>query len=139
MATAALEAEGFQARWTPVPWSGGWLAVCVLKRVLPQWLCGSACPRSYPILWCTLSPVQTKFLSSVESWNQDGAHCSLILLLLLLFFGVISFFKYFFTTYFPQLHFQCYPKCPPHTPPHFLTHLFPFFFFGPGIPLYWGI
>jgi hypothetical protein len=34
---------------------------------------------------------------------------------------------FFFITYFPQLHFQCYPKSPPYPPPHFPTHSFPFF------------
>jgi hypothetical protein len=48
------------------------------------------------------------------------------------------FLIYFFITYFPQLHFQCYPKSPPYPPPHFPTHSFPFFF-GPGVPLYCGI
>jgi hypothetical protein len=73
MATAAAEAEAAsQARRTPVLWSGRWLSVCSLKRVLPQRLCASACPRSCPVLWCTLSPVQTNFLSSAESRNQDG-------------------------------------------------------------------
>jgi hypothetical protein len=48
------------------------------------------------------------------------------------------FFWFFFITYFPQLHFQCYPKSPPYPPPHFPTHSFPFFFY-PGVPLYWGI
>jgi hypothetical protein len=42
-------------------------------------------------------------------------------------------FFLFFIMYFLQLHFQCYPKSPPHSAPH------PFPFFGPGIPLYWGI
>jgi hypothetical protein len=43
----------------------------------------------------------------------------------------------FFITYFPQLHFQCYPKSPPYPPPTSLpTHSH---FFGPGVPLYWGI
>jgi hypothetical protein len=39
------------------------------------------------------------------------------------------FFQFFlFITYFPQLHFQCYPKSPPYPPPpHFPTHPFPFF------------
>ena len=46
-------------------------------------------------------------------------------------------FKNIFITYFPQLHFQCYPKSPPCPPPHFPTHPFPLF--GPGVPLYWGI
>ena len=77
MATAAPEAEAAsRASQTPVLWSGLWPAVCGLKRVLPQHLCGSACPRSCPVLWCTLSPVQTKFLSLAESQNHDGAHCS---------------------------------------------------------------
>jgi hypothetical protein len=51
-----------------------------------------------------------------------------------------SFFFFFLITYFPQLHFQCYPKSPPHPPPPTPpspTHPFPFF--GPGVPLYWGI
>jgi hypothetical protein len=46
-------------------------------------------------------------------------------------------FVFFFITYFPQLHFQCYPKSPPYPPPHSPTHPFPLF--GPGVPLYWGI
>ena len=29
-----------------------------------------------------------------------------------------SCFFFFFITYFPQLHFQCYHKSPPHPPPH---------------------
>jgi hypothetical protein len=32
--------------------------------VLPQRLCASACSRSCQVLWRTLSPVQTNFLSS---------------------------------------------------------------------------
>jgi hypothetical protein len=28
-----------------------------------------------------------------------------------------TLFFIFFITYFPQLHFQCYPKSPPYTPP----------------------
>jgi hypothetical protein len=49
------------------------------------------------------------------------------------FFSFFQFFSLiFFITYFPQLHFQCYPKSPP--PPHFPTHPLPFF--GPGVPLY---
>jgi hypothetical protein len=38
-------------------------------------------------------------------------------------------FVYLFITYFPQLHFQCYPKSPRFPPPHFPTH--PFLFFWP--------
>jgi hypothetical protein len=76
MATTATEAEAAsQARRTPVLWSGQWPAVCGPPRVLPQWLCASACPRSCLVLWRTLSPVQTNFLSSAESRNQDGNHC----------------------------------------------------------------
>jgi hypothetical protein len=56
---AAPEAEAFRARQTPVLWSGWWPAFCDLQRVLPQRLYASACPRSCPVLWCTLSPVQT--------------------------------------------------------------------------------
>jgi hypothetical protein len=47
------------------------------------------------------------------------------------------FIIFFIIMYFPQLHLECYPKSPPYPPPHFPTHPFPFF--GPGIPLYWGI
>jgi hypothetical protein len=76
MATAAPEAEvAFQARRTPVLWSGRWPAVCGPPRVLPQRLCASACPRSCPVLWRTLLPVQTNFLSSAESRNPDGNRC----------------------------------------------------------------
>jgi superfamily II DNA/RNA helicase len=39
---------------------------------------------------------------------------------------IIKLFKNIFITYFPQLHFQCYPKSPPYPPPHFPTHPFPF-------------
>ena len=74
--TAAAEAEAAsQARRTPVLWSGRWPAVCGPPRVLPQRLCASACPRSCPVVWRTLSPVQTNFLSSAESRNQDGDRC----------------------------------------------------------------
>jgi hypothetical protein len=55
--------------------------------------------------------------------------CNLLLLL---------FFYYFFITYFPQLHFQCYPKSP-HTLPPLLSYPLIPIFFSPGIPLYWGI
>jgi hypothetical protein len=34
-----------------------------------------AVPRSCQLLWCRLSPVQTKILRSRESWNQDGDRC----------------------------------------------------------------
>jgi hypothetical protein len=40
---------------------------------------------------------------------------------------VVVLIHSFFFTYFPQLHFQCYPKSPPHPPPHFPTHPFPIF------------
>ena len=33
---------------------------------------------------------------------------------------------YFFITYFPQLHFQCYPKSPPYPPPNPLPINSPF-------------
>jgi hypothetical protein len=65
MATAAPEAEAaFRPRRTPVLWSGQWPAVCCPQRVLSQRLCASAFPRSCPVLWRTLLPVQTNFLSS---------------------------------------------------------------------------
>jgi hypothetical protein len=64
MATAVPEAEAAsQARGTPVLWSGRWPAVPGPQRVLPQRLCASACPRSHQVLWRTLSPAQTNFLS----------------------------------------------------------------------------
>jgi hypothetical protein len=56
------------------------------------------------------------------------------------FFSILAHFLkkiFFIITYFPQLHLECYPKSPPYPPPHFPTHPLPFF--GPGIPLYWGI
>jgi hypothetical protein len=43
----------------------------------------------------------------------------------------------FFISYFPHLHFQCYPKSPPYPPPYSPTHPLPLF--DPGVPLYWGI
>jgi hypothetical protein len=52
-------------------------------------------------------------------------------------FFVVVVFIIIFITYFPHLHFQCYPKSPPYPLPHFPTHPFPLF--GPGVPLYWGI
>jgi hypothetical protein len=54
-----------------------------------------------------------------------------------IFFLGFFFFFNIFISYFPHLHFQCYPKSLPYPPPHSPTHLFPLF--GPGIPLYWGI
>jgi hypothetical protein len=67
---------------------------------------------------------------SVNSWDKTCAppHLASYLLFLKIFFIIM---------YFPQLHLECYPKSPPYPPPHFPTH--PFLFFGPGIPLYWGI
>jgi hypothetical protein len=50
----------------------------------------------------------------------------------------IFYFLIFFITYFPQLHFQCYPKSPPYPPPPLSYPPIPIFF-GSGIPLYWGI
>jgi hypothetical protein len=43
------------------------------------------------------------------------------------FYLFLNFFNLFFITYFPQLHFQCYPKSLPHPPP------FPY----PPIPIFW--
>jgi hypothetical protein len=53
------------------------------------------------------------------------------------FFFFSCYQGFFFIMYFPQLHFQCYPKSPPYPHPNSPTHPFPFF--GPGVPLYWGI
>jgi hypothetical protein len=50
--------------------SGAWKGCCLSSSVAP------ACPRSCHLLWCTLSPVQTKLLSLAESWNQDGSRRS---------------------------------------------------------------
>jgi len=44
------------------------------------------------------------------------------------FFTLCFFFSFFFITYFPQLHFQCYPKSPPYPPPPI-----PY----PPIPIFW--
>jgi hypothetical protein len=41
-------------------------------------------------------------------------------------FRCMDFFN-LFITYYPQLHFQCYPKSPPYPSPHFPPHPFPFF------------
>jgi hypothetical protein len=49
----------------------------------------------------------------------------------------VSVVFFFFTRYFPRLHFQCYPKGPPYPPPQSPTNPLPLF--GPGVPLYWGI
>jgi hypothetical protein len=96
MAIAAAEAEAAsRARQTPVLWSGRWPAVCGPQRVLPQWLCASACPRSCPVLWRTLSPVQTNFLSSAESRNQDGDLLTFFNLILLIIFIFVFFFCLF--------------------------------------------
>jgi hypothetical protein len=51
--------------------------------------------------------------------------------------AILFFLIIIIIMYFPQLHLEYYPKSPPHPSPHFPTHPFPFF--GPGIPLYWGI
>jgi hypothetical protein len=48
--------------------SGARKGHCLRGSVAP------ACPRSCQLLWCTLSPVQTKFLSSAESQDQDRHH-----------------------------------------------------------------
>jgi hypothetical protein len=54
-----------------------------------------------------------------------------------LFWGLVLFSFFFFISYFPRLHFQCYPKGSPYPPPQSPTHPLPLF--GPGVPLYWGI
>jgi hypothetical protein len=57
----------------------------------------------------------------------------------LFFFSLHDFYLFiYFITYFLQLHFQCYPKSPPPPSPPPLSSP-PFPFFGPGVPLYWGI
>jgi hypothetical protein len=52
----------------------------------------------------------------------------------------ISFF-YFFNIFYhyvlSSITFRMLSQKSPYPPPHFPTHPFPFF--GPGIPLYWGI
>jgi hypothetical protein len=47
------------------------------------------------------------------------------------------FFKYFLLHIFLNYISNAIPKVPHTLPPHFPTHPFPFF--GPGVPLYWGI
>ena len=72
--------------------------------------------------------------------NYSATNKIFLMLKLLFFLFVITyflqnyFFKNIFITYFPQLHFQCYPKSPPHPPPptplptdsHFLALAFPY-------------
>ena len=41
-------------------------------EILSQGISKASCQ----LLWCRLSPVQTKFLRSAESRNQDGDRCS---------------------------------------------------------------
>jgi hypothetical protein len=87
MATAAAEAEvASQARRTPVLRSGRWPAVSGPQRVLPQRLCASACSRSCQVLWRTLSPVQTNFLSSAG----PGPRWRPVFLLFKILFGLIA-------------------------------------------------
>jgi hypothetical protein len=62
-----------------------------------------------------------------ESSRVNFESCRVILVLLLVFLFLLLSKSFFFITYFPQFHFQCYPKSPPY-PPHFPTHSFPFFF-----------
>jgi hypothetical protein len=55
------------------------------------------------------------------------------------FFLLIFIFNIFYYVFSSNYISNAIPKVP-HTPPHFPTHPFPFFFFfGLGIPLYWGI
>jgi hypothetical protein len=77
-----------------------------IKETLITPVCIVHLSSEIPICWSTeITIVSQKFLRSL-------------------------FFSFFFKkiiTYFPQLHFQCYPRSPPHPPPHSPTHPFPFF------------
>jgi hypothetical protein len=57
-------------------WTSSWQKKKAQNRTFPRICVALTGPRSCQLLWCTLSQVQTKFLSSVESQNQDGVHCS---------------------------------------------------------------
>jgi hypothetical protein len=48
-----------------------------------------------------------------------------------------SFLKYVFYYVFSSITFLRLSQNPPYPPLNFPTHPFPFF--GPGVPLYWGI
>jgi hypothetical protein len=63
-------------------WTSSWPKKKAQNRTFPRSRVALAGPRSCPILWCTLSPVQTNFLSSAESQNQGGARCSSVPLVL---------------------------------------------------------
>jgi hypothetical protein len=86
-------------------------------------------------LFITVLEVRTFKIKVPEDWCLERV-CSPLPKFCLECF-IFFFLIFFIITYFPQLHLECYPKSPPYPPPHFPTHTFPFF--GPGIPLYWGI
>jgi hypothetical protein len=56
-------------------WTSSWPKKKAQNRTFLRSSVALAVPRSCQLLWCRLSPVQTKFLNSVESRNQDGDHC----------------------------------------------------------------
>jgi hypothetical protein len=59
-------------------WASSWPKKKAQNRTFLRSCVPLAGPRSCQLLSCRLSPVQTKFLSSVESRNQGGA-CLLLL------------------------------------------------------------
>ena len=56
-------------------WTSSWSKKKAQNRAFLRSCVALAVPRSCQLLWCRLSPVQTKILSSRESWNQDGDRC----------------------------------------------------------------
>jgi hypothetical protein len=54
-------------------WTSSWPKKKAQNRTFLRSCVALAGPRSCQLLWCRLSPVQTKFLSLVESQNQGGA------------------------------------------------------------------
>jgi hypothetical protein len=57
-------------------WTSSWPKKKAQNRTFLRSCVSLPGPRSCQLLWCRLSPVQTNFLSSVESRNQDGVCCS---------------------------------------------------------------
>jgi hypothetical protein len=72
--------------------------------------------------------IQVGWLCQQDLWH----HCTSNLFFY--FFKINVFYYIYSSITFPML----YQKSPIPSPPHFPTHSFPFFF-GPGVPLYWGI
>jgi hypothetical protein len=89
----------------------------------------------FKVLFFSSAMWQLSRLTVVRLWGFIGDKLPWLLLIVFLYWNLSicvwkpckSFFFFnFFITYFPQLHFQCYPKSPPY-PPHSLIHPFPLF------------